>query len=261
VQSLLNDESALGTLLGFDAPVAGGTGPLPIACADQLEAMAGRRLGSGLDLSVTGYVRRTNGIALGSVYTPGLFPADSVAVGRGYASGVIAALDLERGALSGRAAVTVARDIRTTGTTRYDASYGQGTSLTLDLGYRFLQDTRLLLQFRGGARQPASIVAPGFEWQPYQPFLASGELAGTPENLPGGVNAARLPDYARLDLGLRRTWHLPGLGPSTALMTAVSVDNVLGRRNALGFVARPDGSMRLLPGLRRGVTFEVGWSF
>jgi hypothetical protein len=261
VQSLLNDESALGTLLGFDAPVAGGTGRLPIARADQLEAVAGRRLGSGLDLSVTGYLRRTTGIALGSASTPGLFPADSVAVGMGYASGVIGAFDLERGRLSGRAVVTVARDIRTAGTARYDASYGQGTSLALDLGYRFLQDSRFLLRFRGGARQPASIVAPGFEWQPYQPLIGSGELAGTPENLPGALNAARLPDYARLDLGLRRTWHLPGLGPSTALTTVLSVDNVLGRRNALGFVARPDGSMRLLPGARRGVTFEVGWSF
>jgi hypothetical protein len=104
-------------------------------------------------------------------------------------------------------------------------------------------------------------VAPGFEWRPSQPLLESGELAGTPQNLPGAINAAQLPDYARLDLGLRRTWHFPGVGQSTALTTAVSVLNVLGRRNVLGFVARPDGSLGLIPGVRRGVTFEVGWSF
>ena len=209
VQSLVNDESALGSLVGFDIPAAGGR--LPIARADQLEAMAGRRLGP-FDLSVTGYLRRTRGLALGSVSTAGLFPADSVVVGRGYASGVIGALAVEQGRVAGRAVVTVARDVRASGLTRYDAGYGQGTSIALDLGYRFLRDTRLLLQFRAGAHQPTSVVSPGFEWQPSQMLSESGELAGTPENRPGALNATNLPDYARLDLGLRRTWHVPGTG-------------------------------------------------
>ena len=258
VQSLVNDESALGSLVGFDIPAAGGR--LPIARADQLEAMAGRRLGP-FDLSVTGYLRRTRGLALGSVSTAGLFPADSVVVGRGYASGVIGALAVEQGRVAARAVVTVARDVRASGLTRYDAGYGQGTSIALDLGYRFLRDTRLLLQFRAGAHQSTSVVSPGFEWQPSRMLSESGELAGTPENRPGALNATNLPDYARLDLGLRRTWHVPGMGPSTGLTTAVSVLNVLGRPNALGFVARPDGGLRLLPAVRRSVTFEVGWRF
>jgi len=104
-------------------------------------------------------------------------------------------------------------------------------------------------------------VAPGFEWRPIQPLLESGELGGTPENLPGAVNGARLPDYARLDLGLSRAWHFPGMGQSAALFTAVSVVDVLGRRNVLGWVAGPDGITRPILGLRRGLTFEVGWRF
>jgi hypothetical protein len=260
VQSLINDESALGTLLGFDLPVAAGSGRIGVARADQLEAVAGRRLGP-LDLSVTGYVRRSSGVALAPLSTPGLFPADSVVIGRGYASGLIGALDLERGRLSGRAAITLARNVRAAGGTRYDASYGQGTSVVMDLGYRVLQDTRFLVRFRGGAHQPTSVVAPGFEWRPYQPLFAPGELSGTPENLPGTVNAAMLAGYARLDLGLRRTWHLPGAGQSTGLTTALSVIDVLGRRNALGFVAGQDGSLRPIPGVGRALTFEVGWAF
>lgn len=260
VQSLFNDESALATLLEFDVPVAGGSGRVPIARADQLEAVLGRRLGP-LDLSITGYTRRTSGLALGSASTAGLFPADSVVAGRGAASGIIGALNFERGPFSGQAAVTVARDVRAAGTVRYNASYGQGTSVAVDLGYRFLEDTRVLLQYQSGARQPASVVAPGFEWRPSQPLLKSGELSGTPQNLPGALNAALLPDYARLDLGLRRTWHVPGAGPSTSLTTAVSLVNLLGRRNAVGFVARSDGSLRVIPGVHRAVTFEVGWRF
>jgi hypothetical protein len=261
VQSALNDASALGSVLGFDLPVTAGSGSLPVARADQLEALAERRLGVGLDLSVTGYVRRTSGLALGAASTGGLFPGDSIVVGQGYASGVAGALDLARGRWSGRASLTIARDERTAGATHYDASYGQGTSVKLDLGYRFLKDTRLLARFRGGAGQPTSIVAPGFEWRPVQPLGEAGELDGTPENLPGAVNGARLPGYARFDLGVRRSWRVPGFGNTPFLTTALSVANVLGRENVLGLVARPDGGLRVIRGVSRALALEIGWRF
>jgi hypothetical protein len=261
VQSALNDASAMGSLLGFDLPVAAGSGSFPVARADQLEALAERRIGVGLDLSVTGYVRRTSGLALGAASTQGVFPGDSIAVGQGYASGVTGALDLARGRFSGRASLTTGRDVRTAGAMRYDASYGHGTSVTVDLGYRFLQDTRLLARFRGGAGQPTSIVAPGFEWRPVQPLGESGELDGTPENLPGAVNGARLPGYARFDLGVRRSWRVPGFGNTPFLTTAFSVANVLGRENVLGLVARPDGGLRVIRGVPRALALEIGWRF
>jgi hypothetical protein len=133
--------------------------------------------------------------------------------------------------------------------------------VALDLGYEPARDTRVQLEFRGGARQSASTVAPGFEWQPSQPLLESGELGGTPENLSGPVNAASLPDYSRLDLGLSRAWRFSAIGPSASLFTSVSLVNILGRRNVLGWVAGPAGSSRPILGLRRGITFEVGWRF
>jgi hypothetical protein len=257
LQSVVNDESALGLLLGFDLPVAAGAGRLPVARADQLEAFAGRQLGRGLDLGLTAYLRHTDGLALGAASTRDFFPGDSVVIGRGEASGVTGTLTLARGAFSGRASVTVARDVRSAGPIRYDAGYGNGTSLGVDLGYRFLRDTRLQLRFRGGAHEPASIVEPGFDYQPIQ----EGELAGTPINLPGDINSARLPGYARVDLGVRRDWHLPGVGRGSVLTTALSLTNALDRANILGLVARPDGGLRTIRGVPRNLQFEVGWRF
>jgi hypothetical protein len=257
LQSVVNDESALGLLLGFDLPVAAGAGTLPVARADQLEAFAGRGLGRGFDLTLTAYLRRTEGLALGAASTRDFFPGDSVVIGRGEASGLTGALSLNGGRLSGRAAVTFARDVRTAGRTRYDAGYGNGTSIGVDLGYRFLRDTRFQLRFRGGADEPASVVEPGFEYQ----LVGDGDLAGTPINLPGDINSARLPTYARLDLGFRRDWRLPLMGRGDALTTALSLTNVLDRTNILGLVAQSDGGLRAIRGVGRNVQLEVGWRF
>lgn len=257
LQSVVNDESALGLLLGFDLPVAASAGRVPVARADQLEAFAGRRLGRGLDLSLAAYLRRTDGLALGAASTRDFFPGDSLVIGSGEASGVIGTLSLDGDRLSGRASVALARDVRTAGSTRYDAGYGNGASIGVDLGYRLLRDTRLQLRFRGGAHEPASVVEPGFEYQPVQ----EGGLAGTPINLPGDINSARLPTYARLDLGLRRDWRLPGLGRGNALTTAVSLTNALDRINILGLVARSDGGLRAIRGVGRDFRLEVGWRF
>jgi hypothetical protein len=261
VQSPVNDASVLGSVLGFELPIAAGPGSLPVARADQLEALAGRRLSAGLDFSVTGYLRRTSGLALGAASTRNVFPTDSIAIGEGDASGITGALDLDRGPWSGRASLTVARDVRTTGTSRYDASYGHGTSISLDLGYRFIQDTRLLLRFQGGSPQPASIVSPGFELRPTQSLGEGGEIAGTPVNLGGAVNSARLPEYGRLDLGVRRSWRIPQLGGATMLTTSLSLINVLGQQNVLGLVARPDGGLGAIHGAPRSLALEVGWQF
>src|SRR6476661_92036 len=257
LQSVVNDESVLGLLLGFDLPVAAGTGGIPVAQADQLEAYAVRQLGAGVDFAMTAYLRRTDGVALGAASTRDFFPGDSLVVGTGQASGVTGSVSLDRGAVRGRVFVTVARDLRTAGWTQYRTGYGNGTSLGVDLGYRFLSDTRLQLRFRGGAHEPSSVVEPGFDYQPIQ----DGELAGTPINLPGDINSTQLPSYSRLDLGLRRDWRVPGLGRGSQLTTAVALTNLLDRTNILGLVARTDGGLRGIQGVSRRFQLEVGWRF
>jgi hypothetical protein len=196
-------------------------------------------------------------LALGAASTRDFFPGDSLVIGQADASGLTGALNLNAGAFAGRASVSVAHDVRTVGTTRYNAGYGNGTSIAMDAGYRFLGDTRLQLRFRSGAHEPASVVEPGFDYQP----LEEGELAGTPVNLPGNINSARLPTYARVDLGVRRDWHIPAVARGGALTTAVSLTNALDRTNILGLVARADGGVRAIRGVSRSVQLEVGWRF
>jgi carboxypeptidase family protein/TonB-dependent receptor-like protein len=257
LQSVVNDESVLGLLLGFDLPVAAGAGNLPVARADQLEAYVGRQLGGELELAVTAFARRTAGVALGAASTRDFFPGDSLVVGNGDAAGVTGTVTLDHGPIRSRVSVTLARDTRTAGSTHYRTSYGNGSSVGVDLGYQFLRDTRVQLRFRAGAHEPASVVEPGFDYQPIQ----DGELAGTPINLPGDINSTQLPSYSRLDLGLRRDWQIPGMGRGSRLTTAAALTNLLDRTNILGLVARTDGGLRGIQGGSRRLQLEVGWRF
>ena len=250
LQSVTNDASPLELVFGADLPVAGGASGLPVARADQVEAFAGRRLATGLDLSFSAWLRQSDGIVLGALSTRDFFPGDSVATGQGETRGVSGALELVRGRVTARGSVTVAANVRTAGGTRYDAGYGHGMTLDFDASYRVERETRLLLRFRGGNGDPSSVAEAGFDWQP---GAQSGELAGTPINLPGAVNAERLPSYARLDVGIRREWHF--------LTTGASLVNALDQSNVLGLVATEQGGVRALGGLPRTLELEVGWRF
>jgi hypothetical protein len=258
IQSLLNDENILGTILGLELPVATGPG-VRTASADQIELGIEHRLFPHVTLSASGYLRRWSDVALPAASTRGLFVSDTIAYGRGNAAGATAGVALEEGLLSLRASVALARTVRSVGATEYHAGFERPWSISSDASYRVAPRTVLQLGFSASAGQPSSLLSPGFEWRPFRP-LGGGELEGTPNTIAGPIGAVRLPGYLRLDLGARRSWSLRGIGSRGAISTALRIDNVLNRANDMGFVAGPTVPRALL-GLGRAATFEVGWTF
>ncbi len=112
-----------------------------------------------------------------------------------------------------------------------------------------------------GSGQPVTPVT-GLDWRPNDPLAGEGELAGTPTNLAGPVNASRLPALQRIDVGLRREWRLEGWPAGRGLTTAVSIENVLNYPNALSLSGNDSsGDRRLFPARSRGIRLELGWAF
>jgi hypothetical protein len=77
------------------------------------------------------------------------------------------------------------------------------------------------------------------EWESCNLLDEGCEFAGTPEAL-GALGARRLPGYHRLDLSIRKHWHVR-LGSRDARLEAfVSGSNLLGRTNVLGYAVDPE---------------------
>jgi hypothetical protein len=260
VQSLLNEENLLGTIVGFGLPIAS-AGNLPTASADQIELGVQHRVAPGLALSLDGYVRRWRGVPLPAASTQGLFVADSIVNGRGNAQGVEAGVALDQGPFALRTSVGLARTVQWAGTEEYHAGVERPWSFSTNLYYRLARRTTAQIALSGGAGQPSSIVSPGLEWEPYRPLGGSGEIGGSANSLAGAINPVRLPGYFRLDLGLRRGWPLGLAGHRGLVSTALGVDNLLDRANPVGIGQAPDGALRTLRGTPRSAIIEVGWTF
>jgi hypothetical protein len=65
------------------------------------------------------------------------------------------------------------------------------------------------------------------------------EFGGSPIHDTDRLGATRLPSYLRLDLGLRRHWHLKLGGEDVELALFGTVTNLLARRNVLAEAIDP----------------------
>ena len=260
LQSMFNEENLLGTLIGLELPLAAG-GNLPTASADQLGIGLEHRVSTRFTITMDSYLRRWNGAALPAGTTGGLFVADSLVIGRGHASGVIIGAAFAGRALAARASVALASSVREYGGQAYHAGVEQPWSVTGGLDYRLGHRMVAQLSFGTGTGEPSSVTGSGVDWLPDHLPTLTGELSGTPVNLPGPVNVERLPGYTRLDLGVRRNWPIGLAGLHGALSTTIRIRNLLDTPNGIGLASPTSGSLRIVRGAPRGVTLELGWIF
>ncbi len=260
LQSMFNEENLLGTLIGLELPSAA-NGAIPTASADQIGLGIGHRVSSRITLTADSYLRRWSGVPLPANTTGGVFVTDSVVIGRGHSSGVVLGATYAGRALSAHAAMSFARSVREYDGGSYHAGVERPWSVAGIFDYRLGHRTLAQLSLGAGTGEPSSITGAGVDWRPDHLPTQSGELEGTPVNLPGPVNIERLPGFTRIDVGLRRSWPLGIAGRSGALTTSLRVVNLLNTTNSIGVVAAAGSSLRLVRGTPRGLGFEVGWLF
>lgn len=100
------------------------------------------------------------------------------------------------------------------------------------------------------------------EWEACNLIDGGCEFAGTPETL-GELGAARLPAYRRLDVSVRKHWHVPLGGREARVEAFASGSNLLGRANVLTWAVDPATGERSPIAMRPAAPLAAGvaWTF
>ncbi|MFL5519131.1 MAG: hypothetical protein ACJ8DJ_23470, partial [Gemmatimonadales bacterium] len=115
-----------------------------------------------------------------------------------------------------------------------------GTSHLIELGGIVFPSatSSIRLSATGILGRPATAFTGAFEWESCNLLDRGCELGGSPHNT-GELGHIRLPAYIRLDLSLRKHWHMNLAGRDVIVAVFGTVTNLLSRNNVLTVVTDP----------------------
>ncbi len=260
VQSMRNEESLLDHAFPAELPVTLGAGGLGPARSDQVSAELETHIDPGFTLTVEGYARRFNGLLVPAATSAAPFAITLPPLASGHAEGLQLQARYSRHSLEARASLGLASTQRDLGSSEFFPASLRSRWATAGIARRFGQGTSVRLAATVSDGGPTSVLRSGVEWQSPGGLGASGEISGSPQEILGLLNSARLPLFFRTDLGLTREWPIGMAGKAGRLTTAFTVTNLFNRANVLGYVQDVSGRRPLLfPS--RSLIAQIGWAF
>jgi hypothetical protein len=262
-QSLRNPESVVAGIFPVDLYLGAEGTPVPVARGETGVLGAEVRLASAARLSVQAYTRDLEGLLLVAPRTGDPFATNSFATGGGHTQGlsVDASVSGPRYAVVGSYAWQRVRFLHD------DSSYvpQQGATHLLDAGLLVFPAStfsmRLGVTGLFGRRGTPTLGL--FELDACNLVDRGCELSGTPRQAFDQLGTERLPSYFRVDLGVRKHWHV-ALGSRDAEVALFgTLTNLLGRRNVLTYATDPETGERTAVEMRSRSPLVVGvdWRF
>ncbi len=217
---------------------------------------------SGARLQAEAYTRSFDGLALVAPAEGGPFAAEGVRTGSGSARGawvglaasaaryaVLATYGAERVRLSADSlayapAHTARHRVRLGAVVFPSATWSVRAAWVADFGRRGTDAVGRL------------------EWESCNLLDQGCEFAGSPDEL-GPLGGRSLPGYQRLDLSVRKHWHVAVAGRDARVEAFATATNLAGRSNVLVYVVSPDTGEATPLELRplSPLTVGVAWSF
>jgi len=261
-QSLRNPESAVGNIFPVDLFVAAGASGSPVATSDQALIAADFRPSGGARVGVQAYWRESEGLLLVAPGTGEPFAVGGSATGSSTSRGASAEVALS-GTRYGFLASYGLQDVEIeVAGNRYTPEHG--TKHRLEGGVTFYPIATASIRFGAvaemGRRTTPSAVP--FEWEACNLLDQGCEFMGSPHNRGEDLGGTAVPEYVRVDVGLRKHWHLGVVGRDVLVALFGSATNILGRKNVMTYARDPSGT--LLPiDMRPRAPLVVGvdWSF
>ncbi len=262
-QSLRNSESVVGGIFPADLYVGAGAPGIPVGRSDRAVVGAEVVARAGLRVGAQAYLSDFDGLVLVAPRAGTPFATGEFLTGGGDSRG----LSLDAAVSGARYGVTASYGWQQVRVSYGDSSYapGYGTSHLIETGVIVFPapTASIRLGLSGAIGRRGTGVLGAFEWESCNLLDQGCEFGGTPTHDTGRLGATRLPAYFRLDLGLRKHWHLEVAGRDVELALFGTVTNLFGRRNVLAVATDPVTGKRTQIEMRPLAPLVVGldWRF
>jgi hypothetical protein len=239
-QSLRNGESLVGTVFPVDLYVVSRAPGVPTAWSDMGILGIEYRPAPNLRLGVEGYVSGFRDLVLVAPRDGEPFATHSFAAGSGGSRGFA----VEAAASGSRYGV-----LGSYGWQRVRLRHG-GASYVPDYGARHVVDTGLILfptatfSVRIGTTaafgRGTTPVTNGLEWEACNLLDEGCEFGGSPRHGVDALGTAQLPHYVRVDVGVRKHWHIDVRGRDASVALFGTITNLFSRKNLLTYANDPE---------------------
>jgi hypothetical protein len=261
-QSLRNAESVISNIFPADLYIGAGGNGVPVAKSDIGIVAAEYRPAEWLRFGGQAYARDFAGLALVAPGNTAPFATTGFVAGSGSSYGFA----LEGGVNGARLGFLASYGYQHVRLEYDGGDYvpGYGAVHSLEAGVSFVPapgySVRLGYESLMGRRATSTMGE--LEYEAVNMLDQGGEFGGSPTSwgAPGGTT---LPDYHRLDLGVRKSWHARVASRDGVLSAFGTVSNLMSRENVLTFTVDPDTGARTLVGMRPFSPLVVGidWQF
>ncbi|MGH7646195.1 MAG: TonB-dependent receptor [Gemmatimonadales bacterium] len=262
-QSLRNAESVVGTVFPVDLYVGVGSPGVPVARSDQGLVALEYRPTAGTRVGAQAYARDFDGLLLVAPRDGDPFATSGFVVGSGTARGASLDVGLQGARYGVVASYGVQRVRLEHGAGRYVPEHGATHSI--DAGVIVYPAATFSLRLGASSvlgRRATALDGP-FEWEACNLLDRGCEFAGSPHYRPEALGATPLPAYFRVDLGIRKHWHLNIAGRDGQIAVFGTVTNLFGRRNFL--TVAPDAATGERAGVemrpRAPLVVGIDWRF
>ncbi len=239
-QSLRNPESLIDNLFSPDLPIGVGAAGVPVARADQLTVALTTRPASGIQIGLEAFSRRVSGLVLVAPSTGQPFAVGAFSVGDAETRGIGVNAELEGARYRALASYGFSEVSNESRDREYSPNYASGHLLSTGLVYYPGAQFELKSFLRAELARRTTLMEGPFGWEACS-FLEGGcEAEGSPTQVAGPLGGYRLPAYVRLDIGIRKHWHLSALGRDGLVAVFATLSNVFRRENVLGYVSDPE---------------------
>jgi hypothetical protein len=261
-QSLRNPESLAGNVFPADLYVGAGATGVPVARNDRVVLAADYRPAATLRLGVQAYASSYDGLVLVAPRTAAPFATDGFTTGSGSAPGISVDAVLSEARFGLLARYSWQRVHVEYADSSYTPTYGNDQRIELG-GIVFPSPTwSLRVGLTGAVGRRTTGATGSFEWEACNLLDQGCEFLGAPD-ASGPLGGTRLPTYLRLDLGIRKHWHLNLGGRDVMLAVFGTFTNLLGRTNVLTVVTDPTtgGSSAIEMRPRAPLVVGLDWRF